>query len=231
MIIVYTSLQLQISVAFPTAPSFSEFDAFCDLPSRIATSARIAIRRAAAWTIRPLRTASVRMGGRLCGLASWLDAGMAAGSGHVFAQFAEASDDSAEESLERSAPPTSPGVPFAGDASVPAASYVRVNADLQHEDDASRDGQHAEIVRQATARGYTISQRFVFSDQGSGLDSARPGLLALQDTVAKGLVKAVWAYRADRLSRDTLAMLRFFRLCKEHDVEVFFANCSYGGTK
>ena len=93
-----------------------------------------------------------------------------------------------------------------------------------------RRGDTSLLTEQAANRalaeklGYKIPLAFDWLEQGSGLNATRCGFLALQDTVARRLISAVFVRDADRISRDIRTLLEFVRLCEESDVRLYFSD-------
>ena len=106
------------------------------------------------------------------------------------------------------------------------AEYNRVSTAQQREDGTSLDTQHAINQANAAKLGISIDPRFIWHEQGSGVDSTRPGYLALKNAVMHRAVDAVFTLSADRLARDTLEVLIFIRLCKDSGVALHFGDGS-----
>ncbi len=82
-----------------------------------------------------------------------------------------------------------------------AAVYVRVSTELQRRQQ-TIDSQLEAVLMNARERGWAIDKQQIFADNGySGATLARPGLDALRDLVAHGVLAYVLVLSPDRLSR------------------------------
>lgn len=82
------------------------------------------------------------------------------------------------------------------------AVYTRVSTDRQE----TKAQHHA--IQQWLASREPAEALLYFTDSITGKRDDRPGLLALREAVASGLVDTVVVYRLDRLSRNSLTAMR-----------------------
>jgi DNA invertase Pin-like site-specific DNA recombinase len=94
------------------------------------------------------------------------------------------------------------------------AGYVRRSTDMEEQ---SLRIQQDQIARYVAPRGWRID-RWYADDALSGRSHKRPELRRLQHDVKAGLVDVVIIDRIDRLYRNLLGLLRFVKLCGDHDV-------------
>jgi DNA invertase Pin-like site-specific DNA recombinase len=82
---------------------------------------------------------------------------------------------------------------------IPAAAYFRVS-----NEDLTIENQRAEVFRMAEARGYSIADHHVYTDELSGAAEKRdrPGIEALMTAAARGKFRAAFVWALDRFSRD-----------------------------
>ena len=82
-----------------------------------------------------------------------------------------------------------------------AAIYARVSSARQKKDE-TIGSQTAALREHAAGNGLEVPPEWVFEDEGhSGATLVRPGLEALRDLAAQGLVDVVLCYSPDRLAR------------------------------
>ena len=80
-----------------------------------------------------------------------------------------------------------------------AAIYVRVSTERQQQ---TIESQREAVVAHACEQGWTVAPELIFTDDGySGASLDRPGLDALRDQVAQGIVGHVLALSPDRIRR------------------------------
>src|SRR4051812_18410741 len=83
-----------------------------------------------------------------------------------------------------------------------AAFYARVST-AQQEQEQTVDSQLEAIERAASAMGLTVPPERRYVDEGvSGSRLDRPGLDALRDAAADGLLDIIFVYCPDRLARN-----------------------------
>ena len=83
----------------------------------------------------------------------------------------------------------------------PVAIYARVSSNRQKENHTIAS-QTAALIEHAQAHEYSVTQEWIFQDEGySGAILVRPGLEALRDLAAEGQITAALIYSPDRLSR------------------------------
>ena len=100
--------------------------------------------------------------------------------------------------------------------------YARVNSDREGEGEGISLGAQKEACqRLAESEGFPpVSAEDVLSDQRSGVDPDRPGLLELGRRIADGRYTDPMLYRPDRLARDLMTLMEFLNRCKEAGVRV-----------
>ncbi len=94
------------------------------------------------------------------------------------------------------------------------AGYLRRSTEMEEQ---SIRIQQDQIVRYVTPRGRQVS-RWYTDDALSGRSHTRPQLRRLQHDIRAGLVDIVVIDRIDRLYRNLLGLLRFVKLCSDHNV-------------
>ena len=100
--------------------------------------------------------------------------------------------------------------------------YIRVNSDREGEG-TSLGTQEEACRRLAESAGcLPVLAEDVISDQGSGVDPDRPGLLELGRRIADGRYTDLILYRPDRLARDLMTLTDFLDRCEEAGVRVHF---------
>ena len=102
--------------------------------------------------------------------------------------------------------------------------YTRVNSDREGEGEGTSLGTQKEgCIRLAESEGFPpVLAEDVISDQGSGVDPDRPGLLELGRRIADGRYTDVILYRPDRLARDLMTLTHFWDRCEEAGVRLHF---------
>ena len=110
------------------------------------------------------------------------------------------------------------------------AYYLRVNASQQGQEGTSLDTQAADCHRLMESDGYHGVPVEELREQASGADPDRPQFLKLRRMVADGVVDAVYARTADRLTRNLIELIEFARLCEESGVKLRFVEGPSGTT-
>ena len=100
--------------------------------------------------------------------------------------------------------------------------YIRVNSPREGEG-ISLGAQKEACRRLAESEGLPRAlAEDVISDQGSGVDPDRPGLLELGRRIADGRYTDLIIYSPSRLARDLMTLVDFLNRCEEAGVRVHF---------
>lgn len=103
-----------------------------------------------------------------------------------------------------------------------AAVYVRVSSERQRRQQ-TIESQLEAVLANARERGWTIAPELIFSDDGySGASLDRPGLDALRDQVAQGILAHVLALSPDRVSRKFAYQVLLQEEFERHDTRLVF---------
>jgi len=103
-----------------------------------------------------------------------------------------------------------------------AAIYARVSSDRQREEHTIAS-QTAALMEYAQAEGYTVSEQWIFQDEGySGATLIRPGLERLRDMALEGQIETLLVYTPDRLSRKYAYQVLLIEEFVRHGVDVVF---------
>jgi site-specific DNA recombinase len=109
-----------------------------------------------------------------------------------------------------------------------AAIYARVSSDKQREE-STIASQTAALIEFARSRGYQVTAKWVFEDEGySGASLVRPGLERLRDLAAEGQIEAVLVHAPDRLSRKYAYQVLLIEELGRHGVETIFIKAPQG---
>jgi site-specific DNA recombinase len=112
----------------------------------------------------------------------------------------------------------------------PAAIYARVSSDRQKENHTIAS-QTAALIEYAQTHEYSVSQEWIFQDEGySGAILARPGLEALRDLATEGQIAAALIYSPDRLSRKYAYQVLLSEELSRCGVELIFLKSPAGVT-
>lgn len=101
-----------------------------------------------------------------------------------------------------------------------AIGYVRVSTDEQAREGISLENQKARIVAYCSYKGLTLTGIIEDAGISGGKNKARPGFIAVLNSIETGEAEALVLYSLERLSRDMLTLLALERLLDEHDIEL-----------
>ena len=111
-----------------------------------------------------------------------------------------------------------------------AAIYARVSSDRQKEDH-TISSQTAALKEYATSLGLSVSEKWVFEDDGvSGATLVRPALERLRDLISQLQVPVVLCYAPDRLARKYAYQVLLLEEFSRHGTEIRFLRGAQGGT-
>lgn len=110
------------------------------------------------------------------------------------------------------------------------ASYARVNSPRERKGEGKSLGAQKEACRRlAESLGLPpVLAEDAISDQWSGVDPDRPGLLELGRRIADGRYTDLIIYSPDRLARDLMTLVDFLDRCEEAGVRVHFVEGHLG---
>ena len=120
--------------------------------------------------------------------------------------------------------------PFYSSPLPTAAIYARVSTPGQQEDGTSLETQVAGCKRLAEQRGFHVPSEYIFQEQASGADRARPILSRIQNMARKRELNALLVYSPDRLSRDPLHLMVVSEDLAALGVQVLFVEGPSGDT-
>ena len=104
----------------------------------------------------------------------------------------------------------------------PAAIYARVSSDRQKEEHTIAS-QTAALIEYARDKNYTVSEEWIFQDEGySGATVLRPSLERLRDLASEGQIETLLIYSPDRLSRKYAYQVLLTEEFSRHGVDVEF---------
>ena len=104
----------------------------------------------------------------------------------------------------------------------PAAMYVRVSTQQQKEE-ATIESQKSILLEFAREKGFEISSKFIFEDNGvTGSTISRPGLDKLRDLASEEIFEHVFVLSPDRLSRKYAYQVLLIEEFKKKNIKIHF---------